>query len=636
MISTIIYHFLLPIWVTFYNPTPAAKYEVARVPEALKENAHAVVREHETTFTVKSVSAATKKIRYVVTILDENAAEHAILMVPYDKQSKVNYLKGTLYDQNGKETKQLKKSDIIDVSAVDNGSLFDDSRVKGAKLNALQYPYTVEYEYEISYNGLLFYPTWLPQDETNLAVESAKFQVIIPAGMTFRHKGINLPDKPQVSVQDKNQVHTWQVAGLAAQETIPFQPSFLEQVPALFTAPDDFEYEGYKGNMNSWTSFGNWINQLNTGKDKLPEATVAHLKALVADAPDDLTKVQKIYEYLQSKTRYVSIQLGIGGYQPFEASFVDNKGYGDCKALSNYTHAMLKAVGINSFYTLIRAGRNERDIQVDFPSNQFNHAVLCVPMAKDTIWLECTSQSESWGYSGSFTGKRHALLITPEGGKLIKTPVYNAPQNLQNRQATVNLDASGNGLANIETTYTALQQDEISHIITADSDTQKKWLYGNVKIPSFEIRKYDFSRQKGKLPAVTEKLNITINKYGSISGKRLFLTPNLLNQLSYVPPKVENRRLDVITGMPYIDTDVISYQLPSSTFEPELIPEPQVINSRFGEYSASVKIEKDVLTYTRTLRINNGRFPASAYNELIEFYKKIQKADKMQVVLATK
>lgn len=627
---------MLPIWVSIYNPAPAAKYEVARVPAGLQENAHAVIREYETTFTVKSERAATKKIRYVVTILDENAAQQAVIMVPYDKQSKVNYLKGTLYDQNGKETKQLKKSDVIDVSAVDNNSLFDDSRIKGAKLNAVQYPYTVAYEYEISYNGLLFYPNWFPQYDTNLAVESAKFQVIIPANMTFRHKGINLPAKPQVSVQDKNQVHTWQVTGLAAQETIPFQPSFLEQVPALFTAPNDFEYEGYKGNMSNWASFGNWINQLNIGKDKLPEATVAKLKALVADAPDDLTKVQKIYEYLQSRTRYVSIQLGIGGYQPFDASFVDNKGYGDCKALSNYMHAMLKAVGINSFYTLIRAGRNERDIQVDFPSNQFNHVVLCVPLAKDTVWLECTSQSESWGYSGSFTGNRHALLITPEGGKLIKTPVYNAPDNRKNRQAIVQLDANGNGLVTVETTYSGLQQDEISQVMMADLDIQKKWLYSHVKIPSFEIQKYDFNRQKGKLPSVTERLNLSINKYAAISGKRLFITPNLMNQLSAVPSKVDNRRLDVISGMPYIDTDVISYQLPASTFEAELLPDPQVINSRFGEYSASVKIEKNALIYTRTLRMNNGRFPASSYNELIDFYKKIQKADKMQVVLATK
>jgi hypothetical protein len=68
----------------------------------------------------------------------------------------------------------------------------------------------------------------------------------------------------------------------------------------------------------------------------------------------------------------------------------------------------------------------------------------------------------------------------------------------------------------------------------------------------------------------------------------------------------------------------------------ESLPEPQTIKSKFGEYTATIKVENDVLTYSRTFQRNKGRYPATAYPELIEFYKKINKADRMQVVLATK
>ncbi len=94
--------------------------------------------------------------------------------------------------------------------------------------------------------------------------------------------------------------------------------------------------------METWDNFGKWIQALNSGRQELPPATKAKIKELTAKAKTDEEKVKILYEYLQSKTRYVSIQLGIGGQQPFEASVVDQFGYGDCKALSNYMVAMLE------------------------------------------------------------------------------------------------------------------------------------------------------------------------------------------------------------------------------------------------------------------------------------------------------
>ena len=100
---------LLPL-VSFAGAPPL--YEVVKIPAPLLEKANAVVRAHNTTFTVKSPSSAVKNVKYAVTILNEKAKHEATLVVHYDKSIKVNYLRGSLYNSLGQQVKSLKKTDI--------------------------------------------------------------------------------------------------------------------------------------------------------------------------------------------------------------------------------------------------------------------------------------------------------------------------------------------------------------------------------------------------------------------------------------------------------------------------------------------------------------------------------------------
>lgn len=611
-------------------------YSIATIPPQLLENANAIIRVHETTFTVKSIGEATQKVHYTITILNEKAKRHATLGVPYSKLIKFNSLQGTLYDASGKEIKKLKKSDIGDVSAISDVSLFEDTRMKIASFTYTQYPYTVEFEYEVTSYNMLFYPHWEPQDKEHEAVEKSSFKVIMPQGIDLRYRELNLDKKATIVNTGTQTIYEWSVSNLPAKKLEPLSPPLSAFVPSVYTAPTDFEVEGYKGNMSSWENLGKFQQALNAGRDELPEPMKLKIQQLTAGEKDQIQKVKKVYEYLQANTRYVSIQLGIGGWQPFEAKLVAEKGYGDCKALSNYTKAMLKSIGIESYDASILAGQDEADIFADFPNSRFNHVILCVPLQKDTIWLECTSQTKAFGYMGSFTDDRYALLTTPQGGKLVRTPVYIASDNLLNRRADVHLNAQGDATAQVTTTYTGRQQETIAQVIHQFSpEDQKKWLYKNTNIPSFEINKFEFQEQKNRIPAITEKLNLAVRKCASISGSRLFLMPNLLSSNSYVPPKVENRQQEVVRNYAYIDIDTIQYHIPVN-YHIEYQPKSVQIKSVFGEYTASCKMENGVITYIRSVKMNKGKYPSASYEELIEFYKKIAKADRMQLVFVNK
>ncbi|MCF6171355.1 MAG: transglutaminase family protein [Bacteroidales bacterium] len=226
----------------------------------------------------------------------------------------------------------------------------------------------------------------------------------------------NTDKEPDVYTVRKQVHYRWTFNNIKPIKHEKYDLKFDDLVTKVMTAPSNFEMDGYLGNSDSWENFGLWIYSLNQGRNEIPPETKNELMALTKDSQDTREKIELIYNYMQTKTRYVNVVIGIGGWQPFHASDVDEDGYGDCKALTNYTCSLLNAVGIPSYYTIIRAGSEASDIKTNLPSNQFNHAILCVPDGNDTIWLECTSQRTPVGYMGTFTPILHGMgtnCITP-------------------------------------------------------------------------------------------------------------------------------------------------------------------------------------------------------------------------------
>ena len=609
-------------------------YPASSIPAEMKKNADAVVRLYHEEFRVESRAKGVERVHTVVTIFNKNANEKAIMYVPYDQLSKVKKLEGKVYNAFGKEIGKTKRKDIHDMSNYDGFSLFSDNRVKAASLEQNEYPYTVEWIYERETENMMFYPRWAPQDGEKLSVEKAVLSVYMPMGMELRYWENSLAPAGKISLEAGHKVYQWEVHNLPAIQMEPLAPSFRELVPVVFTAPNEFEVAGYAGTMDSWQSYGNWINLLNSSRNDLPVEAVQKARSLTQGLSSDREKIKAIYDYLQGNTRYVSIQLGIGGWQPFKTSFVYEKGYGDCKALSFYTKALLEAVEIPSYYTLIRAGKPKVDVQDEFPMNTFNHVILCVPNEKDTIWLECTSQTNPFGYLGTFTSDRKAVLITEKGGKIVKTPTYQQEENLQQTVAQVRLKAGGSAEVDLTRSYEGLQFENhgLSHQIHLGAEEQRKWVYNALKIPSYEIKDFSFSLDEKNVPVASLSSKLLIRNFANQSGKRTFITLNLANQDEVNYPILAERKSDFEIGIPFIDRDSVIYRLSEGT-KVEYLMEDIELESEFGEYRAFARQEGDQIIYTRIFKKNNGRYPAEKYNAYVKFRQEIAKADKGRAVI---
>lgn len=612
----------------------AEDYSVWAIPDHLKENADYVIRKETQVFDVSSPSKATETRTLVVTIFNRRADFMASFSESYDNSSKIKSIKGVIYDQTGKVHDKIKKSAVNDV-AIYRGQFIEDMRRQFVEYTPPFYPITVEYEIEILYNGILSYPNWQPRDDTRMSVQLAEFTLSVPESMPVRYKQIHLDCKPDIQTDGGKKTYTWKVENLPAfKEWELFSGGITPLNGILFTAPVDFEYEGYPGSLKDWQSMGKWVYDLNKGRDELPESTKLKIREMTEGLSLE-KKVEKLYQYLQKKTRYVGIQLGIGGFQSFEATFVDEYGYGDCKALSNYMKALLKAVDIPSNLIVIRAGAHAPDIQVDFPDFQFNHMILCVPTPADTIWLECTSQNNPFGYMGSFTSDRHALLITENGGRIVRTRSYDENENYEHRYAEVQINESGDAVAEVETKYSGLNSSDFVFLLTKSHEDQKKWLNENIGVKGLEISGFSFSQQNNELAEVTGKLNLNLKKLASVSNKRLFLNPNLFNKLDLTLPVREKRVSEILVEHPVVYRDTIRFFIPD-VFYPEFLPEATSIVSDFGEFSTQIVAGERNITYIRRFQINKGQFAPEKYEEFVNFINSVNKVDKEKIVLKNK
>ncbi len=613
------------------------KYAANSIPEDLKKGMYAVIRERDSRFYVENKGSSALHVRQVITILNSNAKRYALLTLDYDRLRKIESFKANVYDAEGNLVRKLKQADITDESSISGFSLFDDNRIKHADLSQNTYPFTVEFEYVVSMRYFYSIPEFYLYWDDEVATEKSSYSIIYPKELKPRYKLFKIEEPSKVIEPDNRECLKWTFVNIKPNRFEKMGPDFDKVVPNIKAAPVEFEFDGYAGNMKTWESYGKWQALLNEGRGVLPENTKQVVKNLTKDLKSTEEKTKAVYEYLQSRTRYVSIQLGIGGFQPFDATLVDQTGYGDCKALSNYTVAMLREAGVKGYYTTIMGGENEEDVDDDFPSDQSNHIIVAVPNVRDTLWLECTSQTNPFGYLGTFTGDRKGLMITENGGKLVHTVRYGVEQNTQIRKAQVSVQLSGDATAKVNTTYSGLQYEngDLNFYLNKQSDDQRKWLQRNTFIPSFDISTFSMTNNKDKIPSAVVTVDLNLKRFATVSGKRIFMTPNLMNRSVTVPEKLESRKTSVVMRSAYIHVDTIHYTLPEGIY-PEYLPSRVNVDSRFGKYEVNYQLDQGKLIYVRKLKMNKGEFPADSYAELVEFYRNVSRADNTKIVFLSK
>ena len=611
-------------------------YKAADIPDVLKPSANAVLRNMETTVDMRSPENVLISVKKVITVLNKNGDSDGGLQIFYNKNSVIKGIKGEIYNEEGVITSKFNEKNFKDESAISDFSLFEEDRIKYFQPQMISYPYTVVYEYEIRNKQNLLIPDWYVSRDAQVAVESTRYNFISKPEDKLNIKAYHLKDEVKYKKDDKSMVYSWEVKNLPAFRTEPYSPPTNQYLAHVKISPEKFSYYNSTGQYNNWNELGKWIyDDLIQKRQTLAPATIQQIKELVAGITDPKEKAKKIYKYVQQKTRYVSVQVGIGGFQPSSAAEVDQLGYGDCKGLVNYTQSLLNAVDIPSYYCIVYAGNQKRSLDENFASmNQANHVILCLPFENDTTWLECTSQTAPFGFIGDFTDDRLVLACTKDGGKLLRTPKLNTSENLIKRTAELQIDHTGSITGNMLTLFKGAHYDDNEYITTQSLDDQMKSLKRRYDIDNINFNSIQYSQEKGPHPSTLEDCKLSIKNYASSTQNRAFLILNPFNKKASVS-ELNSRTRSLYLNRGYTEQDEITYHLPE-IYTLEFKANDVLIKNEFGSYELRTVLNDKILTYKRTLVVNDGLFAAAKYTEYINFVNQVNNHDRSRVIFKLK
>lgn len=566
----------------------------------------------------------------ILTIHNENGFSHALFQEWASPHHRINKVQIILFDQSGRRIGFYSKKDLFKMSTSASYERLD-SRLLAMAPEHRGFPFTIKTETEKTFKGFISLPTWMPRNDFNMAVSQANLTLSVPKELPIRFKEENI-QTAKIRKGDESDVYSWQVRDLPAVSTNADIHKFYDDQPKVFIAPEKFKYDGYDGDLSSWQAFGDWFLQLNLNRNNLTEDTKSFLNKL--SRKDKRTAIQDIYAFMQDRTRYISIQLGIGGYQSMPALTVDQDGYGDCKALTNYMKSMLTHIDIPSNYVLVRAGIDEMDVEKDFPSNQFNHVFLGVPMDQDTIYLECTSQSQPFNYLGGFTDDRNVLWVKANDSEIIRTPVYDETFNQEKSVATITIGTDGTGNVEVTKTHEGYFSDFYDAYLNLNQDQLEEYHYSQFNYDDFAIKSTDVKPREKGYPRYERTFELSVNNLAKNTRGRLILPANLLEPIdSYLDVESTDQYAQIKRGFSIIDE--VQVKLPSDYYLPN-VPENMEFSSDVGSYKFQFERTLEGLKYTREIIIPKGEYREAEFESFHAFYNDIKRNDRRKMIIQSK
>lgn len=590
---------------------------------------NASVMEQNTIYKLSEDGSAEIEEFYKIKINNEKGIRYAVFQEFVDKFRKLSDITIDVYNKNGEKIKRVKRSEGHEYG-FNSSYEITDGKVFVLDPDFKDFPFTIEVRSKLKITGFTSLPPWIPRSYFNLSVQKATLSVMYPKSMRIKMKSENI-DSTQLQ-DGSNFTIRYTVNSLPALEKKIRYKDFYAAQSKVFVCPEKFQLDKIEGSNQTWKDFGQWYLTLNSESYELTTETKDFIASLDKTNPKLLA--QNIYEYMQDKTRYVSIQLGVGGFKSLPTTEVEKYGYGDCKALSTYMKNMLNFAGIKSNYILVMAGEDAPDIMPDFPSNQFNHVFIGVPLKQDTLYLECTSQISPFNHTGTFTDDRYVLWIADKKSEIMRSRIYSYDKNVKTSKMNVQISDDGNSIVEYSIDNYGIFFDEIMIYQMAPESYIKRYNENKFKFEDFTIKDFSFQQPSRGEAYYQSKYKVQVNNFAKSVNGKLLVSPNSVTQTN---GSIESDELMQYYSVPRAFTveDEISITIPENYWLGNT-PKPEKVVSPYGSYEFEIVSSSESIQIKKKIILYKGDYTKEEYQKFKQFFEKIEKIEKTKLLFNSK
>jgi transglutaminase-like putative cysteine protease len=566
----------------------------------------------------------------VVEILDERGArEEAQADIRYTPDTQAVEIRAARVYKRSGEVVEATSTAEHDVSEPWYG-LYYDVKAQVIEFDALEPGDVIDVEYVVSdtarrnmfadyFGDLHLMQEEIPRLET-------RYVLIAPKGKTLYF------NKPKLSKVEQSQetrgadtIYTFRAVGVPKVDAEPGMPGFTDVAAYVHVST-------YK----TWDDVATWyrglVSEQLQSSPQIHDAVMDAVKGLT----DERAKIRAVYDLVVRKTRYVGLEFGIHGYQPYRTTQVFARKFGDCKDKASLLVVMLREIGVDASLVLARTRRGG-DLDPEPASlAPFDHAIVYVP--RYDLFLDGTAE-----FSGAdelpAQDQDIPVLIVSEG-KLRRTPVLPAVRNRVITDEHVTL--AGNGAARVDEKVTVA--GEVAHEWRShyQSPAERPERYGKSwaqKHPGAHVESVDMPRLDDLERPVEVHATIDVPDWGRPEGEaggeaRELVMPALGREADMLRSyaRLSSRKHDLVLGFPWRQEDRVTVALPAG-FAVKRLPEARSVEAPFGRFTLTATQKGGAVEVVAALEVDRHRIAREDYAAFRRFCADVDAAIGQELVV---